>query len=61
MQNDVITEFSRMQNNFPNDFNGAHIGVEEGDNLCQEGVANCHTRTWSGRDSPLSKSRSWPV
>ncbi len=36
MQNDGITEFSRMQNNFPNVFNGVDIGVEEGDNLGYE-------------------------
>ncbi len=36
MQNDGITEFSRMQNNSPNDFNGADSGVEDG-NLGQEG------------------------
>jgi hypothetical protein len=36
MQNDGITEFSRMQNNSPNDFNGADNGVEDGD-LGQEG------------------------
>jgi hypothetical protein len=36
MQNDGMTEFSRMQNKFPNDFNGADIGVEEGDDLRQE-------------------------
>ncbi len=36
MQNDGITEFSRMQNNSSNDFNGADRGVEDGD-LGQEG------------------------
>jgi hypothetical protein len=36
LQNDGITEFSRMQKNSPNDFNGADIGVEDGD-LGQEG------------------------
>ena len=35
MQNDGITEFSRMQNNSPNDFNGP--GVEGGD-MGQEGL-----------------------
>ena len=37
MQNDGITEFFRMQNNSPNDFNGAGIGVEDGD-MGQEGL-----------------------
>ena len=37
MQNDGITEFFHMQNNSPNDFNGADIGVEDGD-LGQEGL-----------------------
>jgi hypothetical protein len=36
MQNDGVTEFSRMQNNSPNDFNGTDCGVEDGD-LGQEG------------------------
>jgi hypothetical protein len=36
MQNDGITEFSRIQNNSPNFFNGADIGVEDGD-LGREG------------------------
>jgi hypothetical protein len=36
MQNDGITEFSRMQKNSSNDFNGADSGVEDGD-LGQEG------------------------
>jgi hypothetical protein len=31
LQNDGITEFSRMQNNSPNDFNETDIGVEDGD------------------------------
>ncbi len=31
MQNDGITEFSRIQNNSPNDFNGVDSGVEDGD------------------------------
>jgi hypothetical protein len=36
MQNDEVTEFSRMQNNSPNDFNGTDSGVEDGD-LGQKG------------------------
>jgi hypothetical protein len=36
MQNDGITEFSRIQDNSPNDFNGTDSGVEDGD-LGQEG------------------------
>ncbi len=36
IQNDGITEFSRMQNNSPNDFNGTDSGVEDG-NLGQGG------------------------
>ena len=36
MQNDGITEFSRIQNNSSNDFDGAGRGVEDGD-LGQEG------------------------
>jgi hypothetical protein len=36
MQNDGVTEISRMQNNSPNDFNGTESGVEDGD-LGQEG------------------------
>ena len=31
IQNDGTTEFSRMQNNSPNDFNGTDSGVEDGD------------------------------
>jgi hypothetical protein len=36
IENDGITEFPRIQNNSPNDFNGTDNGVEDGD-LGQEG------------------------